>query len=162
LRSQAAQLRERTDLIAGLLVTTILAAERAGRPQAENTFSLQAGRLRAAVGLARGRLRLWLERSGVDPEIAADIALACSEACANAVEHPVSPRRHAFEVEARRTPAEIELAVRDFGVWRDNHGPGHRGRGLRMIRELMDATEIVKGDHETTIVMRRARRQPAA
>jgi serine/threonine-protein kinase RsbW len=106
----------------------------------------------------RKRLLHWLERGGVDPATAADITLACSEACANAVEHPVRAARHAFEVEARRTADEIELTVRDFGSWGSSGQDEMRGRGLGMIRELMDETEIVSGDHQTTIVMRRARR----
>jgi anti-sigma regulatory factor (Ser/Thr protein kinase) len=161
LRSESALLQERTELITGLLVSTLLESEGVLPAETGETFSLRAARVRAAVRLVRARLRSWLERSGAGPEEIADILLACSEACANAVEHPVEPKRHLFEVEARQTPTEIELAVRDFGTWREGESDGYRGRGLRMIRQLMDATEIVTGENETTIVMRRARRSAA-
>jgi serine/threonine-protein kinase RsbW len=121
-----------------------------------DSFSVTVARLPAALTLVRWWLRSWLERSGIDPRVAADVTLACSEACANAVEHPVDPSRHALEVQATRTPAGIELAVRDFGTWRPRDGdPTTRGRGLRMMQELMDESEVVCGENETTIVMRR-------
>jgi anti-sigma regulatory factor (Ser/Thr protein kinase) len=161
LRRESALLQERSELITDLLVSTLLETERLPPAETEERFSLRAARVRAAVRLVRARLRSWLERSGVGPEDTADILLACSEACANAVEHPVEPKRHLFEVEARQTPTEIELAVRDFGTWREDQSEAFRGRGLRMIRALMDATEIVTAENETTTVMRRARR-PAA
>ena len=161
LRSESALLQERTELITGLLVSTLLETEELSRSGTGETFSLRAARVRAAVRLVRARLRNWLERAGASPEETADILLACSEACANAVEHPVEPKRHLFEVEARQTPTEIELAVRDFGTWRNEQSGGYRGRGLAMILALMDATEIVTGENETTIVMRRARRTAA-
>jgi anti-sigma regulatory factor (Ser/Thr protein kinase) len=160
LRERTRALRERAELLADVLVESLLKTED-GSTDAPERFSFRAGRLRSSVALVRKRLLHWLERGGVDPATAADITLACSEACANAVEHPVRPARHAFEVEATRTAHEIELTVRDFGGWDSAEQDDMRGRGLGMIRELMDDTEIVSGDHETTIVMRRARRASA-
>ena len=54
--------------------------------------------LAPCVGFARRELGLWLDRNGVDRASAHEISVACGEACANAVEHPVSPSRHLFEV----------------------------------------------------------------
>jgi anti-sigma regulatory factor (Ser/Thr protein kinase) len=126
-----------------------------------DVFSVTVARLPSALAPVRWRLRSWLERSGIDPQMAADITLACSEACANAVEHPVDPSRHALEVEATRTPEGIQLSVRDFGTWRPRDSdPTPRGRGLRVIQELMDEIEVVTGKNETTIVMRRKHSRP--
>jgi len=160
LRDQTQALRDRAQLLSDGLVESLLKTDDRGGAAPE-TFSFRAGRLRSSVGLARRRLLRWLERGGVDRATATDITLACSEACANAVEHPVRPSRYAFEVEATRTADEIELTVRDFGAWQTGSGDALRGRGLRMIRELMDDTRIVTGEHETMIVMRRVLR-PAA
>src|SRR5215210_4215312 len=141
LRGEARALRERTrelceqaELLADALVHSLLRSEDVSRDAPER-FSFRAGRLRSSVALMRKRLLHWLERGGVDPATAADITLACSEACANAVEHPVRAARHAFEVEARRTADEIELTVRDFGAWGSPERSDMRGRGLSMIRE---------------------------
>ena len=148
LRDRTRVLRERAELLADVLVESLLRTEDVSGDAPER-FSFRAGRLRSSVALVRKRLLHWLETGGVDPETAVDITLACSEACANAVEHPVRPARHAFEVEAVRTADEIEVTVRDFGDWQSGGGDDLRGRGLGMIRELMDHAEIVTGDHET-------------
>src|SRR4051812_35160184 len=159
LREEMVTLRGQTEQLADGLVGLLLAADGRGGG-ADERFTFRAGLLRSAVALARRRLRSWLERGGVDPATAADIVLAASEACANAVEHPVRPWRHAFEVEATRTADAIELVVRDFGAWRSGRHDDARGRGLRMIHALMDGVEIVEGENETAILMRR-RLQPA-
>ena len=161
LRARSAALKEQSRTISDATVRTLLEAD-TGRRDTPERFSFRAARLRSSLALVRRRLRRWLESGGVDPEEAADITLACSEACANAIEHPLEPARQVFEVEGTRTDEGIELRVRDFGVWRPGRESDTRGRGLQMIRQLMDSTEVVAGDHETTIVMRRARRrQPA-
>ena len=161
LRARSAALREQSLVISDATARTMLEADTRSLDTQER-FTFRAARLRSSVALVRRRLRRWLESGGVDPEEAADITLACSEACANAVEHPLQPARQVFEVEGTRTDEEIELRVRDFGVWRPGREDDTRGRGLQMIRQLMDSAEIVAGENETTIVMRRARRrQPA-
>jgi anti-sigma regulatory factor (Ser/Thr protein kinase) len=93
---------------------------------------------------------------------ALDIVLALSEACANAVEHPTAASRPIFEVNAERRGREIHITVRDFGRWsadehgRDEHDPGDlSGRGLMMMRALMDHVDVVEDETGTTILMRR-------
>ena len=161
---RAGLLRERAENVADSLVQTLIVVS-ADRPPAGDAFSLRLGRVPAAVRLARHRLRRWLEGAGVDDDDATDIALACSEACANAVEHPLRAARQRFEVEATRTPGQVTLRVRDFGGWSPGRADGYtRGRGLAIIRRVMDETEVVRTDGGTTLVMRRAldssRRRP--
>jgi anti-sigma regulatory factor (Ser/Thr protein kinase) len=153
---RAGLLRERAENAADSLVQTLIVLS-ADRPPAGDALSLRFARVPAAVQLVRYRLRRWLEGAGVDGDDATDIALACSEACANAVEHPVRPARQLFEVEATRTAGEVTLRVRDFGGWsprRDDEDA--RGRGLAIIRRVMDEAEVVRTDGGTTLVMRRA------
>ncbi|TGA95234.1 ATP-binding protein, partial [Streptomyces palmae] len=50
-------------------------------------WSLHLRREAASVPLARKLLLGTMETAGVDPEIAHDLSLALTEACANAVEH---------------------------------------------------------------------------
>jgi anti-sigma regulatory factor (Ser/Thr protein kinase) len=120
-------------------------------------FSLRLVRRPEAVALARHDLRRWLERDGVSREDALDIALACSEASANAVEHAEDPRRPTFDIEARRSDGKIELIVRDSGRWSEPPAAGgSRGRGLRMIRAIMDEVEVTPGPAGTQVVMRRS------
>ena len=105
----------------------------------------------------RQELRQWLDRLGVGRDDTVEIVLASSEACANAMEHPRDVGRAAIEVDARTRPREVEIVVRDFGTWASEGAPeaGTRGRGLAMIRALMDDVSVVAGPHGTSVTMRR-------
>ena len=119
-------------------------------------FLLRVGRSRPLVRFVRHDLRRWLERAGLAAEALSDVELACSEACANAVEHPRRASRQLVEVEAAIDDAELELRVRDFGVWNEPSGSTLRGRGLEMIRDLMDSFEVQQRADGTELVMRRS------
>jgi anti-sigma regulatory factor (Ser/Thr protein kinase) len=156
LRDRSLELRARSDGLAEQIAGILQSRDRPFGER-EDAFFVRVGRLPLAVGLVRHELRRWLTRDGVAPEQAAEVALACSEACANAVEHPSDVARHAFEVEARRTDDEVQLLVRDFGSWDDSPRTAYsRGRGLQIMRRLMDSVEVVDGESGTEIVMRRA------
>ncbi len=123
-----------------------------------DTFSLRLARMPQSIALVRHELRRWLDDHGVSSDDALDITLACSEACANAVEHPGRPGRQAFEIEARREDGELLLEVRDFGSWTTAQAGSTRGRGIAMIRKIMDSVEIISRSDGTKIVMHRSLR----
>lgn len=127
-----------------------------GRPfgDRDGRFLLRVARSRPAVRFVRHDLRRWLERAGLAAELLSDVELACSEACANAVEHPHRPRRQLVEVEAAIDGGGLELRVRDFGVWKVPSGSTLRGRGLEMIGDLMDSLEVHRRSDGTELVMR--------
>jgi anti-sigma regulatory factor (Ser/Thr protein kinase) len=160
LRQQAVSEREQSQLLAIRLMHTLSEGEgRSPHGDHGDTFSLRLARMPQAVALVRHELRRWLDEGGVASEDAVDITLACSEACSNAIEHPGRRGRLAFEVEARRDDGELLLAVRDFGTWTAPTAKGGtRGRGIRMIRTIMDAVEITSGGEGTEIMMRRTLR----
>jgi serine phosphatase RsbU (regulator of sigma subunit)/anti-sigma regulatory factor (Ser/Thr protein kinase) len=104
----------------------------------------------------RHGLRAWLERVGADEDVAYDVVLAASEACANAIEHPVGRRSRFVEVEARLTGGTtVALSVRDTGQWRDPGPPRHRGRGLALIEAFMDDVAVERTLDGTEIRMTR-------
>jgi anti-sigma regulatory factor (Ser/Thr protein kinase) len=158
LRQQAVSERERAQILTNRLLHTLRQAS--GRPLGDHgaAFSLRVARLPQAVALVRHELRRWLDQNHVAPEDVLDITLACSEACANAVEHPGGSGRPAFELDARHEDGEVLLAVRDFGAWTPADETSVRGRGLGMIREIMDAVVITSGGEGTQILMRRSLR----
>jgi anti-sigma regulatory factor (Ser/Thr protein kinase) len=158
LRQRAVSQREQAQTLAIRLMRAL--SDNDGRAHGDrgDTFSLRLARMPQAVALVRSELRRWLDERGVAPEDQVDITLACSEACANAVEHPGRPGRLAFEVEAWREGGELLLSVRDFGAWTDATSEANRGRGLRMIGSLMDAVDITSGGDGTKILMRRTLR----
>jgi len=157
IRSRSAALRERSSNLAEQLFQGVRGPRK--RPFGENgdAFTLRVARLPRSVGLVRQELRRWLQRRGVAADDAADIALAASEACANAVEHPRGSERWAVVVEGRRRAEEVELSVQDFGIWNDataSAGRG-RGRGLGMMRALMDEVSVDVTPLGTRVTMRR-------
>ena len=153
-RTRSQELKERSELLAQHLVDTLRKV--AGRPfgQSGETFKLRVSRMRPAVALLRHDLGRWLEQQGVEPEQAAEITLACSEACANAVEHPIAGHG-GFEVEAAHSDGEVVVVVRDSGHWRSGPTRETRGRGMPIIRALMTDVEVTHGAEGTEIIMRR-------
>lgn len=150
-------IRQEANLLSERAVEILMRSTELRVVDGSGVFCLRLGRLPAAIRLVRTGLRRWLDRGGVAPEESFRIALACSEACANAVEHPVAPTRQAFEVEAKQERDELHVAVRDFGSWDDRRRTNvMRGRGLRMIRSLMDGVEIVSSQRGTDVVIHRS------
>jgi anti-sigma regulatory factor (Ser/Thr protein kinase) len=158
LRARAAAIRRQADLLMDRLLESLRRSD--GRPfgdRGDGAFSLRLVRRPQAVSFVRNDLRRWLELDGVAREEALEIALACSEACSNAVEHAHAPRYQAFEVSAWREHGEVVLVVRDFGNWTDSAGLGDtRGRGLQMIRAIMDDVEVTQSGDGTELTMRRS------
>ena len=114
----------------------------------------------ALVGVRR-LLRRWLAVHGAQEEEAYDIVVACQEACANAVEHAYGPGHAYFDVTAEHREARIRVTVRDHGRWRPPRG-SHRGRGLPLMRALMESVDVEHGDEGTVVVLERTLRQRSA
>jgi PAS domain S-box-containing protein len=102
----------------------------------------------------RSMLRRWLSHAGADDLEIAEITTACGEAATNAIEHAGTGNGAHFEVSGRRDGLEIELAVRDHGTWRSEREDDH-GRGLELMRTLMDTVAIEPGEEGTTVSLRR-------
>jgi serine phosphatase RsbU (regulator of sigma subunit)/anti-sigma regulatory factor (Ser/Thr protein kinase)/fluoride ion exporter CrcB/FEX len=124
----------------------------AGRPF-RFTFPAEPGRL-SDMRHALGR---WLRRNAVDSTLAADIALACTEACTNAIQHAYGSREGDVEVEANISAGMLTVTVRDFGTWRPDQTlpEDEAGRGLDLIRSLMDEVDVVPNAGGTEVRMTR-------
>ncbi len=111
------------------------------------------------IALLRKDLRGWLSSHSVDDESVQAVLLACSEAVANAIEHGY--RDDPFgqvEVAATVAPDAVEITVADRGSWRPPLDDVGRGRGLQLIRQVMDHVAFDRSEG-TTITMRRTRRE---
>ena len=97
-------------------------------------------------------LRRWLGSRGATAEETYDIIVACQEACANAVEHAYGPGRAEFELDALYAGGRVCLTVSDRGRWRPSRG-NNRGRGLPMMRALVDTVDIRHGADGTDVVL---------
>jgi serine phosphatase RsbU (regulator of sigma subunit)/anti-sigma regulatory factor (Ser/Thr protein kinase) len=109
---------------------------------------------RSVLAGVRQLLRRWLETRGASTDEIYDIVVACQEACANAVEHAYRPGRHSFELDATFDDGCVRVTIRDEGRWRPPRGT-HRGRGMMMMRGLMDSVHIAHTDDGTTVVLER-------
>jgi serine phosphatase RsbU (regulator of sigma subunit)/anti-sigma regulatory factor (Ser/Thr protein kinase) len=116
---------------------------------------------REALADIRRVLRQWLRGHGATDDEIYDITVACQEACANAVEHAYGPGRQSFEIEATVDAGRIRIIVRDRGRWRPPRGD-HRGRGVPLMRALMDAVDVQHTDQGTQVVLERTLGREAA
>jgi anti-sigma regulatory factor (Ser/Thr protein kinase) len=103
----------------------------------------------------RGTLRRWLAAADAAPEELQDVTMAANEAIQNAIEHGHALTRRAVEVVLDRTDDAIEVTVHDHGTWRPPR-ESQRGRGLPLMRALMDTVTVEPGPQGTTVRLRRS------
>ena len=105
---------------------------------------------------ARG-LRLsvqeWLCTVGADAALVDDLVLAVYEALANVVEHAYPPGHPhpLMRLQAQLNQDQALITISDYGCWRDPDGPGHRGRGLAIMRSLVTEVQLNPTSHGTTV-----------
>jgi anti-sigma regulatory factor (Ser/Thr protein kinase) len=111
-----------------------------------------------ASDLAPGRaaLRSWLTKAGVEPGQIQDVLIAAGEAVANAIEHGHRDRAAgAISLQATAVGDGLQVTVTDTGAWktpRDSAG-SHRGRGISLMRHLMEDLTIRSSGAGTTVHM---------
>jgi anti-sigma regulatory factor (Ser/Thr protein kinase) len=108
-----------------------------------------------ALASMRGLLRRWLRNAESSDQEIAEITTACGEAATNAIEHAGAGGGVPFEVAGVLTDRAVEITVRDRGAWRPPRD-GDQGRGLSLMRALMDTVDVAPGPDGTTIKLRRS------
>jgi serine/threonine-protein kinase RsbW len=110
----------------------------------------------ALLSPLRADLTHWLQTHGVTGEDHDATVLACSEAVANAIEHGYSGQPDGVvDVLATIGPGQLRIRIRDRGRWRPANRRLERGRGLHLVRALMDHVTV---DHRTGTVVTMRRR----
>jgi len=99
-------------------------------------------------------LRRWLHAHGAGEQDVIEITLAVGEACTNAVEHAYAPSPSQFELHASEDAGAVTIEVRDAGRWRAPRGT-NRGRGLMIMRTVMDGVDVRSGPDGTHVSLRR-------
>jgi PAS domain S-box-containing protein len=123
-------------------------------PVAERQVSLTLPAEPGSLAVLRRRLARFLHATGADELQRYEITLTISEAAGNAIEHAYGPGDETFEVEVSFDEGVLTARVRDSGSWRDQRGE-HRGRGLRIIEDLMDEVTVERHGDGTHVTMRR-------
>ena len=125
----------------------------------EDRVAIQVAGDPGALTATRETLRRWLLEAGADAIETHDITMACNEACQNAIEHAYELGADLFDVMLERSGAEVSITIRDRGSWKTGSSPD-RGRGLELMRELMDAVEVDGGDGGSTVSLQRTLAAP--
>jgi anti-sigma regulatory factor (Ser/Thr protein kinase) len=82
----------------------------------------------------------WLEATGASEAVRGAVMLATHEAAANAMEHG-QPESPVTVTASQGDDGGFIVEVTSHGGWREPE-PGHTGRGLTMMRELMSEVTI--------------------
>lgn len=101
---------------------------------------------------------------GFDPSARADLGICVTEATANAMKHAHHQRPDlCVEIRLERLPGALRISVRDFGGGFDattvpdptlpENLLKESGRGLHLIRSLMDDVEVVRHRDGMQVVM---------
>lgn len=106
----------------------------------------------SVLGGLRKTLGRWLQAAGANEDELFDVTLSTSEAAANAIEHAYGGREATFTVHCELNGNRVSVTVRDSGRWRTTRPPGG-GRGLEIMRGLLDSVEVSGGDDGTVVKM---------
>lgn len=104
----------------------------------------------------RKTLRSWLDQCDLPPSTVQNVLVAAGEACANAIEHG---HRDApgdvIHIRAEAFVDNLHLTIADSGCWKAPQPElnTHRGRGMGLMRALMQRVTVTPGPSGTTVDM---------
>ncbi len=102
----------------------------------------------------REAFRGWLEEQGVAEDVERGLVLAVSEAAANSVEHAYDcDGAGIVTVTAHLLDDRVRVAIRDEGTWRERPSDSDRGRGLAIMRAIVEEVSIEREGAATVVRM---------
>ncbi len=106
------------------------------------------------LAATRTALRDWLTQAGMDDDQTLKVLIATGEALANAIEHGHrTPRDGAITLRAVAYADRVDVTVIDAGTWKAPVKAAHRGRGIALMRALMQDVTIQPRATGTTVHM---------
>jgi anti-sigma regulatory factor (Ser/Thr protein kinase) len=106
------------------------------------SFGFTFSALPMAVPIVRRSLDRFAARLGLADDDRFAVLTAAGEAMANAVEHAYNGTPGLVRLEAEASADALTVTVEDEGKWKPAQRRDERGRGLPLMRALMDAVEI--------------------
>ena len=129
---------------------------RVSMPSSKPTFVRRVEAKFTSLGALRADLRLWLASVNVGRYEIDDVLVAVGEAVTNAIEHGHRQDGRMIGFQARRREGEIELIVDDNGTWQSPRSENSdRGRGILLMRQLMDDVLVEPGPAGTKVRLRK-------
>ncbi|GAA4929605.1 anti-sigma regulatory factor (Ser/Thr protein kinase) [Actinomycetospora succinea] len=109
----------------------------------------------AQVRVLRRYLTQWLDGDHLDADVIDDLVLATSEALENCCDHAYAGTSVSgvMTLAARPFDHGLVITVGDDGHWQPTSAPGTRGRGLAMMRTLVDDVAVHAGADGTHIAL---------
>lgn len=123
------------------------------------TLSLSVPRDEASVPVVRRLCKSALDDLGVDDTCVSDIELAVTEACTNVLKH-AQGATGIYDVRVEFSVTDCTIRVIDSGAGFDASAEGRKqalvdaesGRGIHLIRALVDNVQFISRPEEGTIV----------
>lgn len=103
----------------------------------------------------RADVEAWLRGHQIPVPLREDLVLAVAEASANAVEHAYRDGRAGDITIEGFVDQDVVLRIVDRGTWRFGEGDPDRGRGMHIMRSLVDDMELIRRPDGTTVVLRK-------
>jgi anti-sigma regulatory factor (Ser/Thr protein kinase) len=104
----------------------------------------------------RRTLRAWLNQCRLPAQTVQNVLIAAGEACANSVEHGHRDTPGAtIRLRAELLTDGLRLTVADSGRWKTplSGSDSDRGRGIALMRALMDSVTVTPSPDGTTVAM---------
>jgi serine phosphatase RsbU (regulator of sigma subunit)/anti-sigma regulatory factor (Ser/Thr protein kinase) len=109
----------------------------------------------SSMGDLRARLRTWLKLRGLAEDERDDAILAISEACNNAIEHAYHLEPGVIHLLLEHREGALAMRIEDRGGWHPTAPSFERGRGIPLMRAVMDMTTIEHDEHGTSVTLSR-------
>lgn len=105
------------------------------------------------LAIIRRAVREWCAPLGLVPADQDDVIIALGEAIANAAEHAYPPA-HPGSIRVDMTHADdgtLVIGIEDDGTWRSPRDDADRGRGLPLMRAVMDEVSVAPSPSGTRV-----------
>lgn len=118
-------------------------------PRPVETFECIFSAVPFAAPYVRSSLKHFLEQREIDSDRQFSIITSVGEAVANSVEHAYTGEPGTVALRVEVDGLAVRVQIEDAGRWRPAQREDERGRGIPMMRALMDRVEI-RTDHSRT------------